>query len=271
MTDCIACSSPIIDAVRKSKRYCSPACKMAHHRAQQRCLANGRLPNEPELFLGHLRNFSAAYANKIDVIIVDPPYDRKSLPLYKDLAAFAVMTLKVGGWLLCLTGNGISYDVETLFRGAGLEYISHVIYHTGSAGGQCKKWTSTGARLWQQHYKLVLWYQKPAPLTAGGRRKHSGHRRAGTRDYIASSNRADINQDHAAPGGHKWQQSLQGFQEIVDVFTNAQDVICDPCCGSGTTLLACVSRGRNHVIGIDVDPEAISKARYRLGLSGAVG
>ena len=48
------------------------------------------------------------------------------------------------------------------------------------------------------------------------------------------------------------------------IFTNTQDVICDPCMGSGTTLLAAHQLARPRVIGIERDPTPYRIACDRL-------
>jgi site-specific DNA-methyltransferase (adenine-specific) len=63
---------------------------------------------------------------------------------------------------------------------------------------------------------------------------------------------------------HKWGQSLDGFTDIIERFTRAGEIICDPCMGSGTTGVAAVRLGR-YFIGIDIDPEAFKIAVARIG------
>ena len=248
----------------RKRRFCSDACKNHwNYKGPMPQASPWPVTDEPILHHGPFQKFQASYQNQFDLIITDPPYDRRSLPIYKDLAHFCMVTLKVGGWALVLTGNGITYEAETSLREAGMEFLTRIAYWMEGAGHQCERWSSTGHRVWQQGYKPILWFQKPAPLT-GKRKRHPGHRRGGTRDYVKSSDPSAPNQNHDSPDGHRWQQSLSAFVDIVNTYTNAQDTICDPCCGSGTTLLACLARGRERVIGIDVDAQALAKTRHRL-------
>ena len=138
-----------------------------------------------------------------------------------------------------------------------------LVYHYKDGGAQHKIWTSTGPRVLRQHYKPILWHQRPNKPT-GIRRKHPSHRRGGTRDLIDSGDPRQINNDHNAPDGHKWQQSVQGFERLIEAYTNQPDVICDPMVGSGTTILAGLNMGRHRLVGIDLDPDAIAKTKYRL-------
>jgi site-specific DNA-methyltransferase (adenine-specific) len=58
---------------------------------------------------------------------------------------------------------------------------------------------------------------------------------------------------------HHWQQSLQGFIDIVQRFTEPGDTVLDPFMGSGTTGVACLYLNRRF-IGCDNDPSAVAIA-----------
>ena len=263
---CDCCHGVVVQAPGRGRkrRFCSDACKNHwNYKGPMPHASPWPITDEPILHHGPFQQFQSSYQNQFDLIITDPPYDRRSLPIYKDLADFCMVTLKVGGWALVLTGNGISYEAETYLREEGMEFLTRTVYWMEDAGPQCRKWTSTGPRIWQQGYKPILWFQKPAPLAAK-RTKHPAHRRGGTRDYVRSGDPGAPNRNHDDLDGHKWQQSFPAFVDIVNTYTNAQDTICDPCCGSGTTLLAALARGRERVIGIEVDAQALAKTRHRL-------
>lgn len=59
------------------------------------------------------------------------------------------------------------------------------------------------------------------------------------------------------------QKPLALLTRIVQLASNEGDVVLDPFCGSGTTLLAAQRLGRRW-IGIDINPQAIEIARARL-------
>ena len=54
------------------------------------------------------------------------------------------------------------------------------------------------------------------------------------------------------------------YERIIKASSNEGDIVLDPFCGSGTTLDAAQTLGRNY-IGIDQNPEAIEICRKRLG------
>jgi site-specific DNA-methyltransferase (adenine-specific) len=63
--------------------------------------------------------------------------------------------------------------------------------------------------------------------------------------------------------GYPTQKPLALLQRIVQLASNAGDVVLDPFCGSGTTLVAAQQLGRQW-IGIDASRQAITIARGRL-------
>ncbi len=66
--------------------------------------------------------------------------------------------------------------------------------------------------------------------------------------------------------GYPTQKPLALLQRIVQLASNPGDLVLDPFCGSGTTLVAAQHLGRRW-IGIDSNPQAIAIARRRLGIA----
>ncbi len=62
---------------------------------------------------------------------------------------------------------------------------------------------------------------------------------------------------------HPWQQSEEDFGSLVEMVTNADEMILDPFFGSGTLGAAALKLNRKF-IGIDIDPVAINTAGERL-------
>jgi site-specific DNA-methyltransferase (adenine-specific) len=65
--------------------------------------------------------------------------------------------------------------------------------------------------------------------------------------------------------GYPTQKPLALLKRIIQLASNEGDVVLDPFCGSGTTLVAAQQLGRKW-IGIDANPQAIEIARRRLDL-----
>lgn len=53
------------------------------------------------------------------------------------------------------------------------------------------------------------------------------------------------------------------MRALVRDYSKPNDLVCDPCCGAGTTLIAARDLGRNW-IGYDIDPKAIEATENRM-------
>ena len=65
--------------------------------------------------------------------------------------------------------------------------------------------------------------------------------------------------------GYPTQKPLALYEQIIAASTNEGDIVLDPFCGSGTTLLAAQNLNRPW-IGIDTNQAALEAARGRLGV-----
>ena len=63
--------------------------------------------------------------------------------------------------------------------------------------------------------------------------------------------------------GYPTQKPILLLDRIIEISTNEGDIVLDPFCGSGTTLIAAKLKGRKFV-GIDVSKEAVDLAESRL-------
>jgi site-specific DNA-methyltransferase (adenine-specific) len=64
-------------------------------------------------------------------------------------------------------------------------------------------------------------------------------------------------------GMHIGGKPLALMRKLVRDYTRPGDLVCDPCAGGGTTLLAAVLEGR-RAIGAEMDPDTFAKAAARL-------
>lgn len=62
---------------------------------------------------------------------------------------------------------------------------------------------------------------------------------------------------------HPTTKPLKLFEEFIKISTNENDIVYDPCCGSGTTAIACKSLGRNF-IGSEIDKDYYDIIQKRL-------
>lgn len=63
--------------------------------------------------------------------------------------------------------------------------------------------------------------------------------------------------------GYPTQKPIALLEELISAATLCDDLVLDPTCGSGTTLVAARGLGRRS-IGIDVSSDAIAAAKFRL-------
>ncbi len=64
-------------------------------------------------------------------------------------------------------------------------------------------------------------------------------------------------------GGHIGGKPLWLMQSIIRDYTRPGDLVCDPCAGGATTLLAAAIEGR-RAIGAEMDPDTYAKAQKRI-------
>lgn len=66
--------------------------------------------------------------------------------------------------------------------------------------------------------------------------------------------------DTKSPSIHPTQKPIGNLKELIEIFTDEGDVIIDPCCGSGSTLIACKELNRN-AYGFEIKKEFYEKAQ----------
>ena len=65
--------------------------------------------------------------------------------------------------------------------------------------------------------------------------------------------------------GYPTQKPLALLSRVIQASSNPGDLVLDPFCGSGTTLVAAAGNGRRF-LGIDISERALEVTRDRLGL-----
>lgn len=175
----------------------------------------------------------------VDCIITDPPYPAEYIPLYGALSSVAARVLKPGGSLIVMCGQ--SYLPEVISK-----ITSAMKYHWTCA------YLTPGGQSPQLFHKCVNTFWKPLIWLTKG-------------DYIGNwvgdvlkSPPNDNDKQY-----HVWGQSFYGTRDIVERFTNPDDLILDPFLGGGTTGAAAVTL-RRRFIGSDVVQENIDTAQERI-------
>jgi len=163
---------------------------------------------------------------RFDAVITDLPYIRPCLPLWGDVSLVAGRVLKPGAPFLTYTGAKYLPEIlQLLGRGLSYQWLGKVI-HSGSYFRAREHVRTCGK-------PYALFYRPPYRPTV--------------LPFV------DILQ-----GGGKskkwfeWEQPIEEAQAFIRMLTRPGDWILDPCCGSGTTLIAAHLEGRN-AIGIEID------------------
>jgi hypothetical protein len=207
------------------------------------CDSAGELPRGIEIRHGDFREVLGDLRGQVDAMITDPPYLSEYIPLYGELAKLAAELLRPHGVLVVMTPHLHLLEVGNLMT-QHLRYRWVCVYHMGDTKANVS--AAKTATSWKPLLVLT--------------RKDAENLRFVCSDYFSG---ARGNSDGVEKTLHHWQQSLDGFTEIVQRFTEPGDLVVDPFLGSGTTALACLQLGRRFV-GCDIDAGAVAIARRRV-------
>lgn len=139
-------------------------------------------------------------------------------------------------------------------------FVNHVVWSYGLGG-------SSGRRFARKHDDLLLycrdperyWFDPPrVPATSNRLR---GRTKKAT-DVLAI---ASLNNMAAERTGYPTQKPVALLEVLVRACCPAGGLVVDPCCGSGTTLVAAGRSGRRG-LGFDVNPRAVEITRQRIGV-----
>ena len=217
-----------------------------------------------EIWLGDFRD-EMPHIGVVDHIICDPPYEQISHDASGSIRR----------------ADGISNPVPIPF--AGIDDIRSDIVR--STRLLCSGWalyfcTTEGVALWRDEierhdlkYKTpCLWVKPDSMPRFNGQGPSHGHEcivtawcAPGYSTWNGGGRRGTFIHNCNPPtrhGTHPTEKPVSLMTELVQLFTNPGQIVCDPFMGSGSTGIACVRTGRKF-IGIEVNPEyyAIAKSR----------
>lgn len=176
--------------------------------------------------------------DSIHLICTDPPYLKEYLHLWPALADFASVVLKPGGYLISYAPHEYLPEVIAALSTKLSYYWIIAVKQTGAEPRMQKK------SVMVQWKPMVIFYKGERPLE---------HERFG--DMLVGE-----------MGNKELHVRAQGESEaayVIEKFTQPGDVVLDPMCGSGTTLLAATNLGR-RAVGIDIDPVACDTTKKEL-------
>jgi ParB family chromosome partitioning protein len=203
----------------------------------------GELPTGIAIRHGDFREVLGDLRGQVDTMITDPPYLSEYIPLYGELAKLAAELLRPHGVLVVMTPHLHLPEVVNCMT-PHLRYRWICTYYMGDT-----KANVSAAKIATSWKPLLMFTRNDAE-----------NLRFVCSDYFsAAHNTADGVQKEL----HHWQQSLDGFIQIVERFTEPGELVVDPFLGSGTTAVACLRLGRQFV-GCDTDAGAVAIARRRV-------
>lgn len=172
----------------------------------------------------------------VDCIITDPPYPYDYIECWSKLSRFAAKKLKPGGFCIAYSGQMHLPEVYKRMSEHLNYYWTFNLIHTGS------RQLINGRNVFCG-WKPLLVYQNGFEL-----------RKEPCDDFILGTG---MEKD-----SHRWQQSLNELDFVIDKFTDPGDLICEPFAGGGTTIIAAIKNGRS-IVAAEIDKESyqISKSR----------
>jgi DNA modification methylase len=202
------------------------------------------LPSTIQLYTGDFREVLATLPpESIDAIITDPPYLAEFIPLFEQLAEHTARLLKPHGVLVVMVAHlHLPEYIHALNQ--------HLKYRWTCAYIMDGPKASVAASRFAAAWKPLLVYV----------RRDARDLRFIPSDVFYGANKTE---DGLEKTHHHWQQSLQGFTDIVQRFTEPGDTVLDPFLGSGTTGVACLNLNRRF-IGCDNDSLAVATATQRM-------
>jgi ParB family chromosome partitioning protein len=229
-------ASRAVSSVREATR------ELARREALHRESA-GELPTGIAIRHGDFREVLGDLRGQVDAMITDPPYLSEYIPLYGELAKLAAELLRPHGVLVVMTPHLHLPEVVNCMT-PHLRYRWICIYYMGDT-----KANVSAAKIATSWKPLLVFTRYDAE-----------NLRFVCSDYFSG---ARGNSDGVEKTLHHWQQSLDGFIQIVERFTEPGELVVDPFLGSGTTAVACLRLGRQFV-GCDIDAGAVAIARRRV-------
>lgn len=173
----------------------------------------------------------------VDLIFTDPPYHRRYLHYYMDLANIAVRVLRDGGSLMCYCGQYLLPEIMAFMHNDGLRFHwCCAVTHSGQLARMNEYGVVVG-------WKPILWFTK-------GRRDHTSFV-----DDVVSGGREK--------GSHPWQQAVDEAAYYIERLSSPGGLVFDPFCGGGTTAVACKRLGRKWLT-CDVEERHVGETLRRL-------
>ncbi|MBK8174328.1 MAG: DNA methylase [Rhodospirillales bacterium] len=208
------------------------------------------IPSSNAIAQGDCIDLMAAMpARSVDFILTDPPY----LVRYKDRTGRSIANDDNADWLepaarqmfrvlkndsLCVSFYGWTQTDRFMsaWRAAGFSSVGHIVFR--------KRYASKT--------RFVSYTHESAYVLAKGRPALPDNPPADVIDWVYTGNRL-----------HPTQKPVAVLTPLIEAFCPAGGLVLDPFCGSGSTLAAARSAGRDY-LGMELDPDYHRIASDRL-------
>jgi len=177
--------------------------------------------------------------NSVDLIVTDPPYDDQHIEHYAVAAKLAESVLKPGRFFCCYAGklrlpeviNAVTPYLEWIWEVCTFHSFSKE-KHLGPPYNFAENW------------RPVLIFKK-----------------AGKTEVC--NFQQDVVRAERDKTFHDWQQDLKTPLQLIEAYTEPGDLVLDPFCGGGTTLVASKQLGRKWM-GFDISEDSVALSKRRL-------
>lgn len=206
-------------------------------RQQKRSEAAKSIELDERIIVGDFRqNADKIPDGSVSLIFTDPPYDRKALDMFPELAQFAKAKLCDGGSMLCYVGHiQLIEAINAISTHLRYWWVVACVHSGGNI-----LMNEYGIRT---HWKAVLWFVK------------------GTR-HDKNNIVHDVMSGGTEKQFHDWQQSQSEAEYWINALTENGDIVCDPFLGGGTTAAAAEKLNRRWIgFELDEDNARISSER----------
>lgn len=237
-----------------------------------------------ELRLGRYQDVLAD-VERVDAVICDPPYSPKVHGGYRSQKDMVEARRKSTRY----SRDGLNPNMRGLI--GAICSVPYAPFKRGDVADLVSEWAPRTAdwfvvfgdhvtwRLWAEELEAAGWYVF-APLgwvRTGGTPRFQGDGPACSIEWICAARPKRKTVCGSLPGhyihdlvkGNDADKVVTGtkpialMRAIIRDYTRPGDLVCDPCAGGGTTLLAACLEGR-RAIGAEMDPETFAKAAKRL-------
>ncbi|MEE2474041.1 DNA-methyltransferase [Pseudomonas aeruginosa] len=194
--------------------------------------------------------------------------------------------LKPGASAIVFAGRRLSHRCICALEDAGFSFKDMLAWHRDRAPHRAQRLNivyerrgdEAAAALWQgwrvgnlrPSFEPVLWFTKPYKIgttIADNALRHGVggyNEEAFLRYFDRPDNQLDVGFMPKESGLHPTQKPVRLMQALIELTTQPGQLVFDPFCGSGSTLVAAQNLDRQY-LGCDLSPDYVDVAQSRLG------